>query len=314
MGQKTILDTIANYETTNSVRFTEAQKATLLSVVMNSETINNVGTQALSGNTLVAQSLSSLTTETERVDAAVVALKSGKLTPLGTNAGSEMLTSARQDTVNAEKTTSENLSIGTNGFSANSRITTNNIAALNQGSINTPSYIILHRTVSSNLTSPLSSARNTGVGAHFYVGTDGTIVQASSMNNRTSHLRSTGKGGVFDRRASAPHNNNSIGIEVVGNYNATTKTWDPLTAKQIESVAFLVNSLKTNYNISQTNVKNHEDVQPKTAGEGATVAQAIAPYMQSRLIKGSLNEAINNELANANKTPSSSPQPKVGVR
>jgi hypothetical protein len=314
MGQKTILDTIANYETTNSVRFTEAQKATLLNVVANSETINNVGTQALSGNNLVAQSLSTLPTETERVDAAVAALKAGKLTPVGANAINETSTSTRIDTVNAAKTTSENLSIGTNGFSANSRITANNISALNQGTINTPSYVILHRTVSSNITSPLNSARNTGVGTHFYVGTDGAIVQASSMNNRTSHLRSTGKGGVFDKRASAPHNNNSIGIEVVGNYNATTKTWDPLTPKQIESVAFLVNSLKTTYNISQTNVRNHEDVQPKTAGEGATVSQAIAPYMQNRLIKGSLNEVINNAVANTNKSPATSPQQRVGIR
>jgi N-acetylmuramoyl-L-alanine amidase len=314
MGQKTILDTIANYETTNSVRFTEAQKATLLSVVTNSETINNQGTQVLSGNNLVAQSLSNLTTETERVNAAVVALRAGKLTPIVTNARNEGLTPTQVDTVNAARTTSENLSIGTNGFSTNSRITANNIPALNQGSINTPSYVILHRTVSSNITSPLNSARNTGVGTHFYVGTDGAIVQASSMNNRTSHLRSTGRGGVFDRAASAPHNNNSIGIEVVGNYNATTRTWDPLTARQIESVAFLVNSLKTTYNISQTNVRNHEDVQPKTAGEGATVSQAIAPYMQNRLIKGSLNEVINNALGNTNTPPPTSPQQRVGIR
>jgi hypothetical protein len=314
MGQKSILDTISNYETANSIRFTEAQKATLLHVVGSSETIANAGTQVLIGNNLVAQSLSGLTTESERVDAAVVALKAGKLTSVATNTNNQTAGSSRVDMVNAARTTAENLSIGTNGFSANSRITVNEIPALNRGRINTPTNIILHRTVSSNLSSPLNSARDRGVGTHFYVGTDGTIVQAASTNNRTSHLRETGPGGVFDRTAAGPHNNNSIGIEVVGNYNATTRTWDPLTPRQIEATAFLVNSLKTTYNIPQTNVRNHEDVQPKTLGEGATVSRAIAPYMETKMIKGSLNQVINNALANTNINPVTTPVQRVGIR
>ena len=55
-------------------------------------------------------------------------------------------------------------------------------------------------------------------------------------------------------------------------------------------------------------------MQPKTAGEGATVSQAIAPYMQSKLIKGSLNEVINDAYANTNKTPVNTAQPRVGLR
>jgi hypothetical protein len=316
MGQKTILDTIANYETANSVRFTEAQKATLLHVVGSSETIANAGTQVLIGNNLVAQSLSGLTTESERVDAAVVALKAGKLTSVATNTNNQTAGSSRVDTVNAARTTAENLSIGTNGFSTNSRIAINNIPNLNTGGSLNPNYIILHRTVSSNLSSPLREAERRSVGTHFYVGTDGTIVQASSTNNRTIHLRDSGNAAarVFDPSPSAPHNNNSIGIEVVGMYNETTRTWDPLTPRQIEATAFLVNSLKTTYNIPQTNVRNHEDVQPKTVGEGATVSRAIAPYVQGKMIKGSLNEVINNALANTNSNPVVAPVQRVGIR
>jgi N-acetyl-anhydromuramyl-L-alanine amidase AmpD len=67
---------------------------------------------------------------------------------------------------------------------------------------------------------------------------------------------------------------------VVGNYNTETKTWDPLTQEQIESTAFLVNSLKTTYSLTNTDIYSHENIQPKTQGEGQVVFDAIYQYLK----------------------------------
>jgi RHS repeat-associated protein len=136
--------------------------------------------------------------------------------------------------------------------------------------------VILHRTVSSTSESTLNSFESRGVGTHFLVGPDGAIYQTASLNTKTSHLRESQL--TNDNLSNA----NTIGIEVVGNYNAETKEWDPVTTEQAKSVAFLVNSLITTYGLTNDNIYNHEDVQPKTAGEGRTVYNAILQYLNRR--------------------------------
>jgi hypothetical protein len=300
MSAAAINQAIRNYETTHNITFTPEQRATLQSVVGNSE-LPITSLQGSDNNTKLSKALAASGATTEaRVGMAVIAMNEGKITLVqaqGTAIPGATTTPQAGDGTTAG-TASESLAIGADGFSTNPRITRNEIPELARGTSFNPSHIILHRTVSpasSNLRSPLGNAEQTGVGTHFYVGVNGEIAQASGLNNRTVHLRETGRGRVYDQSPSAPHNNNSIGIEVVGNYNATTKTWDPLTPAQTASVAFLVNSLQTNYNIPAANLRTHESVQPKTAGEGGTVLTAITPYLQTQSlgVPGAINQYYN---------------------
>jgi RHS repeat-associated protein len=171
----------------------------------------------------------------------------------------------------------QQLNINNQGMTSNSNITLNRIPKLERHPISTVNSIILHRTVSSSAASTLSSFASRGVGTHFLVGKDGTIYQTASLNSATSHLRESQIKKGFENIK----NNTAIGIEVVGNYSENTKTWDAVTPEQASSTAFVVNSLEKTYSLTDDAIHNHEDVQPKTAGEGATVYKAIEPMLDS---------------------------------
>lgn len=165
------------------------------------------------------------------------------------------------------------LTVGTDGYTQTCHITVHKIPALEHGQLNGVKGIVLHRTVSTNTQGTLNSFGSKGVGTHFLVGKDGEILQTASLNKKTSHVRES------QLVPWAPGNASSIGIEVVGMYDKATKTWDPVTPSQEKSVAFLTNSLLKTYNLEPWNVRNHEDIQPKTAGEGRTVMNAIKKYL-----------------------------------
>jgi hypothetical protein len=180
----------------------------------------------------------------------------------------------------------------TNGMVNNPLIIQMQIPKLERGTSSAEKAgIILHRTVSSTASGTLSSFRKRGVGTHFLVGPDGTIYQTASLNQKTSHLLES------QLSNSNLSNANTIGIEVVGNYNAKTQQWDPVSNEQAQSVAFLVNSLIETYDLTNENIYNHEDIQPKTAGEGATVENAIRVYLNES------NKAAQREnTTNANES------------
>src|SRR5450432_1618993 len=126
-----------------------------------------------------------------------------------------------------------------NGMVTDSRVTKNRIKKLEKEPMSRVNSIILHRTVSSSANSTLSSFSSRGIGTHFLVGKDGKIFNTASLNNATHNiLESQVKQGM------GILNNTAIGVEVVGNYDQESKTWDPLSSEQIESTAFLVNSLE----------------------------------------------------------------------
>ncbi len=183
------------------------------------------------------------------------------------------------------KITKSPTSIIKDGFIKSNDITQHRIPKLESGkALKEKKYIILHRTVSSNTESTLTSF-GTGVGTHFLVGKDGQILQTATLDESTSHLREKGKGAVYDKSPQAPHNINSIGIEVVGMpvdkdgkstlVNKDIVGWQPLTPEQVTAVSSLVKTLKKEFNIPDESIKTHEGVQPKTKGEGQTVKDAI---------------------------------------
>lgn len=173
-------------------------------------------------------------------------------------------------------------------INSSNRIESHRIPELERKAMSPVRGIILHRTVSSGSKSPLTSFKNREVGTHFLVGKDGRIYQTASLNQYTIHLRDN------DLVAGAPKNKEAMGIEVVGNYNDQTKQWDPLTERQTRAVAFLTNSLLQTYNLQQSDIYNHEDVQAKTAGEGQTVYNAIAEFLPNGRAAAAATQQANN--------------------
>jgi|GEM_PF-687290 len=190
------------------------------------------------------------------------------------------------------------------GMIQDPKITTMRIPELEQGPINKKvNGIVLHRTDSKNAKSVLTSFKN-GIGTHFLVTKNGTIYQTASLNQYTYHIGKI-KSACYESKTCSteeekkikgygwnptavhlneygkdpslryPINEDGIGIEVVGKYNKSRKSWEPLTNQQISSVTHLMNLLKSKYSLENSNVYTHEKISYKTAGEGQTVLDAI---------------------------------------
>ncbi|MBL0745952.1 N-acetylmuramoyl-L-alanine amidase [Chryseolinea lacunae] len=124
------------------------------------------------------------------------------------------------------------LHINAEGMITNSRrIETRQVTALERKDMKSIEAIILHRTVSTNSKSTLSSFKDKGIGTHFLVGKDGRIYQAASLNRHTVHVINN------DKYKDSPTNEKSIGIEVVGMYDYDLNVWEPMTERQINAVA-----------------------------------------------------------------------------
>jgi N-acetyl-anhydromuramyl-L-alanine amidase AmpD len=169
--------------------------------------------------------------------------------------------------------------------------------------IQTIKAIILHRTAGSTTAGAVAHTK----GTHFYVdgakGTDGEIYQAVKLDKYCNHImNATARTAHLDLQTE-----NTIGIETVGmayEYNAKNELyniyggkiadpstisiskgytgsdnktfyWDALTDAQVKSVKCLVKTLLDTYSLTVNDIYTHEEIQSKTAGEGAVVKEAI---------------------------------------
>jgi hypothetical protein len=206
--------------------------------------------------------------------------------------------------------------IGQDGFLTDPGITRTPVPRLEHGAMAQVDGIVLHRTESATAASTLSTWRTRAAetGAHFLIDTDGTIHQTASVNQQAWHvgpIRSRGEvegtitpgdqreldaaragrpewQGAAVRAASGveatrpyperyPTNGDSVGIEVVGRYNAATQTWDAPTAAQTASIQRLVGSLQRNFGLTDNDVYQHDVISRKTLGEGAGLYTPAAP-------------------------------------
>lgn len=202
-----------------------------------------------------------------------------------------------------------NMKVDKDGFFVSDKITKKHKAILEHGKLSSIKAIVLHRTNSSTVKNIIG---NSSEGTHFWVEKDGTIYQAASLNKKTWHVGSglyskekdeTGKGdyentwphkkrGTAELKKSYPNrypiNSDSVGIEVAGLWTKTSGKettgkykgelkgkWDNLTQKQEKSIICLCQALKKQYALSNDDIYAHDEIKPKTKGEGSDYINTI---------------------------------------
>ncbi|MGY0556606.1 MULTISPECIES: peptidoglycan recognition protein family protein [unclassified Lysobacter] len=181
--------------------------------------------------------------------------------------------------------------------------------ALERGDMPVVNGIVVHQTGGSTAQSTFNSYRNSNIGAHFLIEKDGKIYQTASLYKRANHVgllrsrclerhvcapaelkrlqsatlrtRSTMEyGKAFPDRF--PSNRDSIGIELVGEYNrnpdfgkvrgADEFLYVPVTDEQNAALRWLVGELRRTLKVAADEVYRHPKVSYKTPTEAATAA------------------------------------------
>lgn len=169
------------------------------------------------------------------------------------------------------------------------------IAALEKGPMIGPKAIVMHRTDSSTASSTLSAFQR-GLGTHFLIDKDGTTYQTASLLKQTAHvgpikirclddgtcrpdeaknlMRLGPRQGHNHEKPKAypsryPMNEDSVGIEVVAKNLGGDFKWEAPTAAQSKSINTLIQILKEQYELSDSDIYEHDKISRKTRGEGA---------------------------------------------
>ena len=67
-----------------------------------------------------------------------------------------------------------------------------------------------------------------------------------------------------------PTNDDSLGIEIVGNYNVGMKTYESINDAQNKSLKWLIGELYSHYSLTKVDVFRHPEVSYKQPSEGST--------------------------------------------
>lgn len=167
---------------------------------------------------------------------------------------------------------------------------------LEHGDLKQVNAIVMHRTAGSTADGALNAFKS-GTGTHFLIAKDGTIMQTASLKQHTWHVgkirsRCIAEGNCEEQDRKAleqlgfapqaihnrekkkaypnryPMNTDSIGIEVVAEYDATTG-WAAPTPAQTAAIRELVDKLKACYVLGNGDIYAHDDISYKKEGEGA---------------------------------------------
>lgn len=115
-----------------------------------------------------------------------------------------------------------------------------------------PDFVVIHHTAQDSTEQTLRTftLTHTQVSAHYVIGRDGKTYQMLNDYLRAWHAGESRWGKVKDM------NSHSIGIELDNN------GFEPFPNIQINSLLRLLDTLKTNYNISTSNFIGHSDISP----------------------------------------------------
>lgn len=115
-----------------------------------------------------------------------------------------------------------------------------------------PDIVIIHHTAQDSIEQTLRTftLTRTQVSSHYVIGRDGETYQMLNDYLRAWHAGNSRWGKIRDI------NSHSIGIELDNN------GFEPFSEVQIESLLNLLDTLKTNYRIAETNFIGHADIAP----------------------------------------------------
>jgi N-acetyl-anhydromuramyl-L-alanine amidase AmpD len=149
----------------------------------------------------------------------------------------------------------------------------------------------VHQTESPSAEATFNSYRQGNDGAHFLIEKDGTIYQTARVDRKTWHvgklnercvLELTCKPATWNPHATHlqemqkswpkrfPSNDDSIGIELVGEIVKATKVYVVVTEQQNNSLKWLVRELQTTLYIAATEIFRHPTVSQKNPTEAST--------------------------------------------
>ncbi|MET3217791.1 UNVERIFIED_ORG: N-acetyl-anhydromuramyl-L-alanine amidase AmpD [Burkholderia territorii] len=188
------------------------------------------------------------------------------------------------------------------------RIQVKIFSEIERSPMNTVNGIVVHQTDSPTAESTFNSYRKKGAnGAHFLIDKDGTIYQTASLIKRTNHVGKLKSRCIITHECPAaelkiasgmehkytklsihehkktwpnryPSNNDSIGIELVGEShdkdvpgtNRKEKVYEDVTEKQNSSLQWLIKELTETLYISSQEIYRHPQLSYKTPTEAIT--------------------------------------------
>ena len=188
-----------------------------------------------------------------------------------------------------------------------SKVTDKVNSKIEKGTLVAVHAIVLHQTGASTSASSLSSYDRGANGAHFLIDTDGTILQTARIDQKCWHVGQVRsrcmemkscsadelkannailfkKGESYNLRVGKlylneatksypvryPLNEDSLGIEIVGSFDAKAKAYAAVGKDQNDSLAWLVGVLNTKLSLSDDDVFRHGEIGYKQATEAST--------------------------------------------
>jgi len=187
------------------------------------------------------------------------------------------------------------------------RITDKTQSAIEHGVLSKVSAIVVHQTGAATAGSSFSAYEDGGNGAHFLIDTDGTIYQTARINQKCWHVGNiqsrckvlktcsseelTEINAILFKKNESyrvrvknlsnhegdkaypdryPTNSDSIGVELVGNFDKKTKTYDTVTKDQNDSLRWLLTALESVLVLTDSDVYRHSEVAYKEPSEAKT--------------------------------------------
>ena len=178
---------------------------------------------------------------------------------------------------------------------------------IEKGVLGTVNAIVVHQTGASTAESSFSSYKEGKNGAHFLIDKDGTIYQTARINQKCWHIGNIRsrcqemkacstdelkavnallfkKGEAYSARIKNlsrheatksypdryPTNDDALGIEIVGAFDAKSQTYETVNKQQNGALAWLVEALEAKLSLDQDDVYRHGSIGYKQPSEGST--------------------------------------------
>jgi N-acetyl-anhydromuramyl-L-alanine amidase AmpD len=179
--------------------------------------------------------------------------------------------------------------------------------SIEKGPLMIVNALVIHQTGASTAQHSLNSYMNGGNGAHFLIDKQGVIYQTAHLNKKTYHVGKVRSkcyetsvcsksqlqtvnlilscpGKSYPSRVSDLHkhektknypdryplNEDSIGIEIVGNYNKSKKIYESVSGLQNQALGWLIGELLNHFKITKADIYRHPEVSYKTPSEAST--------------------------------------------